>query len=79
MRLWTIQPIKVWNEIQNYGVYRCNPVLTTLDMDDEYKWMIRKMVDRTGPPPEGVQYPVWAWYKQNGKYHKPDLRSARWG
>lgn len=27
MRLWTIQPIKVWNEIQNYGVYRCNPVL----------------------------------------------------
>jgi len=54
-------------------------MLTALDMDDEYKWMIRKMVDRIGPPPEGVQHPVWAWYKQNDKHHKPDLRSARWG
>ena len=79
MRLWTIQPIEVWNETLNSGTYRCNPVLTTLDLDDEYKWMIRKMVDRIGPPPVGVQYPIWAWYKQNGKHCKPDLRSARWG
>lgn len=78
MILWTIQPIEVWKEIQNTGIYRCDPALTTLDMDDEYKWLIAKMVDRIGPPPEGVQYPVWAWYKQNGKHHKPDLRSERW-
>ena len=37
------------------------------------------MIKRIGPPPEGVVYPVWAWYKQNGKRKKPDLRSERWG
>ena len=26
-----------------------------------------------------VIYPVWAWYAQNGKHYKPDLRSERWG
>ncbi len=29
-------------------------------------------------PPDGVTYPVWAWYMQNGKHSKPDLRSERW-
>ena len=31
------------------------------------------------PPPSGVKYPVWAWYKQGGKRAKPDLRRERWG
>ena len=78
MKLWTIQPMEVWREIQDKGVYRCNPSLIPLDLDEEYKWLIRKMADRIGPPPEGVLYPVWAWYKQNGKHRKPDLRSERW-
>ena len=79
MKLWTIQPVEVWREIQDKGVYRCNPSLIPLDLDEEYKWLIRKMADKIGPPPEGVLYPVWAWYKQNGKHRKPDLRSKRWG
>ena len=36
------------------------------------------MKKRIGEPPEGVLYPVWAWYRQNGKHRKPDLRSERW-
>ena len=32
-----------------------------------------------GPPPSGVKYPVWAWYMQNGRHCKPDLRRERWG
>ena len=35
--------------------------------------------DRKGRlAPQGVVYPVWAWYMQNGKHKKPDLRSERW-
>ena len=37
------------------------------------------MTKRVGPPPQGVDYPVWAWYMQNGRHKKPDLRSERWG
>ena len=44
-----------------------------------YEWLISQMIKRIGPPPEGVVYPVWAWYKQNGKRKKADLRGERWG
>ncbi len=42
-----------------------------------YEWLISQMIKRIGPPPEGVVYPVWAWYKQNGKRKKTDLRGER--
>lgn len=41
---------------------------------EKYEWLIRQMKKRNDPPPEGVVYPVWAWYKQMQKN-----RSARWG
>lgn len=37
------------------------------------------MKKRIGPPPAGARYLAWAWYAQNGKHNKPDLRSERWG
>ena len=82
MILWTIQPIEVWNIIQDTGVYHCDPVKSTmlkLELVEEYEWLIRQMKKRIGLPPTGVTYPVWAWYAQNGKHRKPDLRSERWG
>lgn len=82
MILWTMQPIEVWNIIQDTGVYHCDPVKSTmlkLELVEEYEWLIRQMKKRIGPPPAGVRYPVWAWYAQNGKHRKPDLRSERWG
>ena len=33
---------------------------------------------RIGHPPEGVKYPVWAWFKIDGAHRKPDLRKERW-
>ncbi len=36
------------------------------------------MTEKIGPPHGGVRYPVWAWYKQDGKNHKPDLRREQW-
>ena len=81
MILWTIQPIEIWKMIQEAGVYRCNPKQSSMpepEFVEKYEWLIRQMKKRTGPSPEGVVYPVWAWYKQNGKRRKPDLRGERW-
>lgn len=82
MILWTIQPIEIWKMIQDIGVYRCDPKQSSMpepEFVEKYEWLIRQMKKRVGPPPEGVVYPVWAWYKQNGMHKKPDLRGERWG
>ena len=82
MILWTIQPIEIWKMIQEAGVYRCNPKQSSMpepEFVEKYEWLIRQMKKRIGPPPGEVTYPVWAWYKQNSKHKKPDLRSERRG
>ena len=82
MILWTMQPIEIWNIIQDTGVYRCDPEKSSMQdiqFAEKYEWLIEQMKKRIGPPPDGMTYPVWAWYIQNGKHKKPDLRSERWG
>lgn len=80
MILWTIQPIEIWNLIQDTGTYQCDPAKCSMpEFVEAYQWLIRQMELRIGPRPDGVEYPVWAWYMQNGKHKKPDLRSERWG
>lgn len=37
------------------------------------------MIKRIGEPPEGVRYPVWAWYIHDSKRKKPDLRKSEYG
>ena len=57
MILWTIQPIYIWDMIEETGVYRCDPSLSTMpepEFVEEYMWLIGQMVKRIGPPPEGV-------------------------
>ena len=79
MILWTMQPIEVWDLIRETGVYRCDPTKNTMpEFTDQYEWLIGQMKKRIGPPPDSVSYPVWAWYLQNGKHKKPDLRGERW-
>ena len=82
MILWTMQPLNVYEMIQRTGVYRCDPARSSMirmEFTEQYDWLAEKMSERIGPPPKGVKYPVWAWYVQNSKRHKPDLRSERWG
>ena len=82
MKLWSMQPIEIWNMIQTNGVYRCDPKRSSMPEPEfvtKYEWLIRQMKKRIGEPPEGVLYPVWAWYMQNGRRRKPDLRGERWG
>ena len=30
MTLWTMQPVQIWNMIQETGVYRCNPAKSSI-------------------------------------------------
>lgn len=80
MILWTIQPIEVYDLIQETGVYHCDFTKSMLsDCRDQYDWLVQEMKDRVGAPPMGVSYPVWAWYIWEGDRKKPDLRRERWG
>lgn len=78
MKLWTIQPLEVYNCIQNTGSYRCVPEFSpnVPDFRDAYEWLVEKMKARIGAAPEGISYPVWAWHTYDRKRKKPDLRRA---
>ena len=80
MILWTIQPLEVYELIQHTGVYHCDFSRSVLsDFGEQYDWLVNAMKDRIGDPPEGVSYPVWAWYMWEGVRKRPDLRKERWG
>ena len=80
MILWTIQPIEVYELIQKTGIYRCTIEKSIFnDCKEQYDWLVQEMKERIGEPPNGVSYPVWAWYMWEGVRKKPDLRRERWG
>ena len=79
VRLWTIQPKEVYEELLKNGIFRCNKnKIKDLDFwGPKYEWMAKKMKEKIGPPPEGVIFPIWFWYKRDGQNKKPDLRKRR--
>jgi len=80
MTLWTIQPFTLYEKLLARGVLHCDPESEGFwGFEDEnfraaYDWLARQMKARVGPPPEGVQYPFWAWALIDGVSKKPDLR-----
>lgn len=79
MILWTIQPLSVWEQINQSGVYTCDSNRFSMpEFSEHYTWLADRMAKKIGPPPVGVRFPVWAWYMQKGKRSKPDLRRERW-
>lgn len=79
MILWTIQEEAVYKEIMETGVYRCDFAQSSMpEWKEEYDWLVKEMKKRIGNPPNGIMYPVWAWYQWEGKRKKPDLRRERW-
>ncbi len=80
MILWTIQEECVYKQLLKTGKYHCDISMSPMqELRNEYDWLVGQMKKRIGAPPEGVTYPVWAWYQLNGKRCKPDLRRERWG
>lgn len=80
MILWSIQPEEVFDLIQREGVYHCDIHKSRMGdfADMQYSWLVSQMKKRIGPPPEGVSFPVWAWYQWRKDRKKPDLRAERW-
>lgn len=75
MRLWTIQGIEIYEQLQHDGVVYCTKPSWS---DDEsfmraYRWMAEQMKHRIGEPPiKEIEYPMWAWYQYNSaKSSKP--------
>lgn len=74
--LWTIQHARAYKMFERTGVLRANDEF--LFCSDEfrfaYDWMTAQMIKRVGKAPEGVHYPVWAWYQWEGQRKRRDLR-----
>lgn len=73
MKLFTIQPKSVLNEINKKGFYTCDiKKSSTVDLTDEnkyynkfysaYKYLVSKMNEKIENK-ENIEFPVWAWYK----------------
>ena len=79
MLLWTMQPHHILEKIQKDGIYTCDSDKISMpEFTTYYDWLAERMGEMIGPPPSGIVYPVWAWYIQDWKQKKPDLRRERW-
>ncbi len=78
MRLWTIQPETIYAILKSQKLIYCDPLksdlLTECGFGSSYDWMVNQMKMRIGNPPNGVNYPIWAWHTVDWKHQKPDLR-----
>ena len=74
--LWSIQAASAWETLQRTGVLRVDPARVPKEFRRAYGWMAQQMRSRIGPPPEGVRYPLWAWYQWEGQRRRRDLRCS---
>ncbi|WP_125705668.1 DUF3841 domain-containing protein [Lacticaseibacillus daqingensis] len=80
MRLWTIQPEPLYDQLRQEGViyaeFARSPYADWDDFHQAYDWLVAQMRMRVGAPPAGVTYLIWAWHTLNWQHKKPDLRAA---
>lgn len=80
MRLWSIQPLELYERLKIEKVLHCDIALSAWKDDEQfmaaYDWLAEQMRARVGEPPEGVRYPFWAWHTLDWQHKKPDLRKA---
>ena len=78
MRLWTIQGIEIYHQLQSEGIAYCTKPSWGDDAEfmRAYRWMSAQMKQRIGEPPiEGIEFPIWAWYQYESAKKKRPLRS----
>ncbi len=77
MKLWSIQPLVVWEELQKSGILHARTDYADQDFLPPYRWMTAQMQQRIGPAPDMEALPFWAWFQAYGsKQAKPDLRRS---
>ena len=80
MILWTIQNKLAYESMKETGVLRVDENYILDDLFKEpYLWMASQMKKRIGNPPEGVIFPVWAWYRWEGnRFSAIEARVIAW-
>ena len=75
MKLWTLQPKKVLEIILSKGYFSCdeNDKNFQSDFKSSYDWLVSKMDEKRISHPEGISYPIWAWYRYEGKTELPNM------
>lgn len=77
IRLWSIQTLDKIDIIKSTSKLLCLKNPSSIEWDEEYKWMIKQMEKRIGKSEFQGQYPIWAWYQYQDVYKKkPDLRKC---
>lgn len=76
MRLLTIQHYQAYNELLETGVLRADINYCGDEFRLAYNWMGEKMKHNGLIPPTSIDYPIWAWYKWEGKRKRRDMREA---
>lgn len=75
--LWTIQHEAAYEQLCRTGVLIAdNEYLLFSDQSEAYEWMADQLSKRVGNPPNGIRFPVWAWYQWEGRRSRRDLRLA---
>lgn len=86
--LWTVQNEQVYQDVLDNGVYRVSPSRIIFPEDDSsyavcnhaYRWLSEQMRSRVAETDANIRYPIWAWFKHQGKKHgKPDMRESGHG
>ena len=74
--LWTIQHEAAYSDFEKTGVLVANEkfLFCQDDLAFAYDWISEQMKVRIGCPPNGVKYPIWAWYQWEGKRKRRDQR-----
>ncbi len=81
MILWSIQDEIAYEKMEKTGALRADENHICEDFfERSYLWMADQMKKRIGPAPDGVVFPVWAWYRWEGKRKRLDMRThgRRW-
>lgn len=77
MKLWSIQTDLAWKRLRDLGTLQSDRALVDSYFVGAYQWLVEQMRQRIGPPPPGVEYPMWAWVQYDGVGKpRPDLRHA---
>lgn len=74
LKLWTVRPRSDFFLLQEQGFFRTDRRFVDNFFLKAYDWMAGQLKKKT-PSPNGVDLPVWAWYRYDGLNQiKPDLR-----
>jgi hypothetical protein len=75
MILWTIQDMRAWERLRREGVLRGDGRRVSPYYRHAYGWMSDQM--RLRLPPHCASFPLWGWYRWQGRRQcRPDLRAS---